>query len=123
MNSEYVLRARNWLIDRQNTDGGWGEHYISSFREDLAGIGYSTPIQTGWALEGLLSLPEPPIDCVKKGIKFLMDMQLPGGGWHTDVYSATGIEVYKNSNYDVWALMALGLYKKRYPQNEGDVNK
>ncbi len=120
MNSEYVQRATNWLIEHQNVDGGWGEHYMSSFREDLAGIGTSTPTQTGWTLVGLLSLPDPPVDCINKGVKYLYDMLLQGGDW-LSTYSVSAIEIYKNTNYDIWPLMALGLYKKR--ANKGFIIK
>lgn len=112
MNSEYVERAKDWLVEHQNADGGWGEHYMSYFREDLAGIGASTAAQTGWTLVGLLSLPEPPTDCINKGIGYLNRIQLLGGRWPI-TFSVSAIEIYKNMNYDVWPLMALGLYKKR----------
>ncbi len=113
MSSEYVQRAANWLIDHQNDDGGWGEHYMSYYREDLAGIGASTPIQTGWALVGLLSLQDLPINYINKGVNYLINTQLSSGGWIADTHSVAALEINMDTNYDIWSLMALGLYKKR----------
>jgi squalene-hopene/tetraprenyl-beta-curcumene cyclase len=48
-----VVRALTWLKSVQNEDGGFGESIESYWDPGLAGVGPSTPTQTGWALKGL----------------------------------------------------------------------
>ncbi|MGZ3809581.1 MAG: prenyltransferase/squalene oxidase repeat-containing protein, partial [Bacteriovorax sp.] len=54
-----VVRAINWLISKQNKDGGFGESTLSYSNKEWMGVGESTPSQTAWALIGLLKFLPP----------------------------------------------------------------
>ena len=63
---EAVQRAVNWLVRRQNPDGGWGESndtYLQEIHgEDRTA---STPHQSAWALLGLVAAGEAGSDAVR----------------------------------------------------------
>ena len=56
MRQDYVRRAVDWLISRQNPDGGWGETCDSYEKPHLRGMGTSTASQTAWAMLGMLAV-------------------------------------------------------------------
>jgi squalene-hopene/tetraprenyl-beta-curcumene cyclase len=59
-NDPMTQNAINWLISKQNEDGGFGESTLSYGDVKWRGVGVSTPSQTAWALIGLL--PYLPVD-------------------------------------------------------------
>src|SRR5512137_188810 len=71
----YIRRAVNWLKSRQNMDGGWGETCESYHDASLAGVGESTPSQTGWALLSLMAAGEVHSSQVAKSIRYLIATQ------------------------------------------------
>ena len=50
-----LRRGAEWMLSRQNRDGGWGETCFSYEDESFAGLGTSTPSQTAWAVLALQS--------------------------------------------------------------------
>jgi squalene-hopene/tetraprenyl-beta-curcumene cyclase len=112
--SSVVVRSTTWLVDHQNEDGGWGED-IRSYREpDWRGRGVSTPSQTAWALLALLAggMADDPV--TRRGVEWLVDRQLPDGGWDEPWYTGTGFPWDFSINYHLYRLvfpiMALGRY-------------
>jgi len=86
-----VQKALEWLKAIQNEDGGFGERLESYWNPQLAGLGPSTPTQTGWALMGLLSYLGPEDSTIQKGIQFLIDSQREDGGWDETDYVGVGM--------------------------------
>ncbi|MEA2207333.1 MAG: squalene-hopene/tetraprenyl-beta-curcumene cyclase [Blastocatellia bacterium] len=67
-----VDRARQWLSDTQRSDGSWGDGADSE----------SSVEETAWALHALLEAgSEPDSDPVRRAVSWLVDAQLPTGGW------------------------------------------
>lgn len=94
MASDYVVKAANWLVSKQNEDGGWGETCASYMDESLRGKGNSTPSQTGWALMGLLALENSSFDeAICRGIDYLLRTQ-DNGTWKQEEYTGTGFPGY-----------------------------
>ncbi|MCL6631216.1 MAG: squalene--hopene cyclase [Alicyclobacillus herbarius] len=112
----WVQQALHWLAEHQNEDGGWGEDCRSYDDERLAGIGVSTPSQTGWALLALIAGGWVKEECVRRGVDYLLRTQRPDGRWDEQAYTGTGFprdfyigyEMYR----DVFPLMALGRYRQ-----------
>jgi squalene-hopene/tetraprenyl-beta-curcumene cyclase len=86
--ARWVARAVDWMIERQNGDGGWGETTESYGDPSLAGRGPSTVALTGlvaWALE-LVRRQAPNASragvldrSVDAAIRFLLERQQPDG--------------------------------------------
>lgn len=75
-----VLRAGEWLRSCQNADGGWGESPASLDAGEFVEAP-SNPIQTAWALLGLLAGGDPASESVRRGRDFLLASQTPDGAW------------------------------------------
>jgi squalene-hopene/tetraprenyl-beta-curcumene cyclase len=106
-----VERAVDWLGRVQNPGGGFGED-LRSYRDDAwRGRGASTASQTAWALIGLDAAGERgPVS--ERALRYLVETQLPGGGWDEPYYTGTGFpgDFYLNYHLyrDVFPVMALG---------------
>jgi squalene-hopene/tetraprenyl-beta-curcumene cyclase len=86
-----IRRAVGWLLDRQRSDGGWGETGESYWRRAARGEApYSTPSQTAWALLGLMAAGEVRHQAVARGIAHLIATQDQDGNWDEPWYTAVG---------------------------------
>ncbi|HXC92921.1 MAG TPA: prenyltransferase/squalene oxidase repeat-containing protein, partial [Geobacteraceae bacterium] len=112
----YIQRAVNWLKSKQNLDGGWGETCESYDKPSLAGIGVSTPSQTGWALLALMTAGEVSSPPVKRGIDYLLSQQKDDGTWDEEQFTGTGFPKYFMIRYHIYRncfpLSALGTYRR-----------
>uniref|UniRef100_C6E1N3 Squalene-hopene cyclase n=1 Tax=Geobacter sp. (strain M21) TaxID=443144 RepID=C6E1N3_GEOSM len=115
MDQPYIRKAVNWIKSRQNIDGGWGETCQSYHDRTLAGVGESTPSQTGWALLGLLAAGEMHSATVVRGVQYLISTQNSDGTWDEQQYTGTGFPKYFMIKYHIYRncfpLMALGTYR------------
>jgi len=110
-----ILKAKKWLEQNNNTDGGWGESCDSFEFKKFVSLKSSTASQTAWAVLGLLAV-EPQSEYAKNGIKFLINSQNTDGSWSEDFYTGGGFpgtfylkyEMYK----DYFPLLALSKFKK-----------
>jgi squalene-hopene/tetraprenyl-beta-curcumene cyclase len=94
MDQPYVHRACDWLLSRQQENGGWGESCASYMAVDMAGRGLATPSQTAWALMALLAADRPKDrDAIERGCRFLVETQQQGT-WVEEVYTGTGFPGY-----------------------------
>jgi squalene-hopene/tetraprenyl-beta-curcumene cyclase len=106
-----VARGVEWLASVQNPSGGFGEDLRSYRDTSWRGRGASTASQTAWALIGLHAAGETgPV--AERAIGYLVETQLPGGGWNEPYYTGTGFpgDFYLNYHLyrDVFPVMALG---------------
>jgi squalene-hopene/tetraprenyl-beta-curcumene cyclase len=106
-----IRRAVAWLESHQNADGGWGEDCRSYDDPEWIGCGESTPSQTAWALLALDAAGERT-DAVQRGVRWLVDSQLPDGSWDEPQFTGTGFPSDFYINYhlyrQVFPVMALG---------------
>lgn len=114
MTQPYLQKARNWLENCQNEDGGWGESAWTYHAENTRGQGPSTASQTAWALLGLLSFGDPHRPSIRRGIEQLQREQQADGSWTYDAFTGTGFpQVFylKYTSYQwSWPLAALAAY-------------
>jgi len=108
-----VARAVDWLESVQNPGGGFGEDLRSYRDASWRGRGASTASQTAWALIGLHAAdPDGRSAVSERAIRYLVETQLPGGGWDEPYYTGTGFpgDFYLNYHLyrDVFPVMALG---------------
>jgi squalene-hopene/tetraprenyl-beta-curcumene cyclase len=109
-----IRRAGAWLIEHQNSDGGWGEDLRSYVDEAWRGKGASTASQTGWALLALLAAGEIDHPATRAGIRFLTATINDEGTWDEPWFTGTGFPWDFTLNYHlyrhVFPLTALGRY-------------
>ncbi len=115
MGAAYVRHAVDWLLARQNEDGGWGERIEGYYDPAWRGRGPSTPSQTAWALLGLLAAGEADRPATRRGAEYLARSQNDSGGWDEPQFTGTGFPTDFMIRYhlyrDVFPLMALGRYR------------
>jgi squalene-hopene/tetraprenyl-beta-curcumene cyclase len=94
MTQSYIGRACDWLISRQQDNGGWGESCASYMDEAAAGRGAATASQTAWALMALIAADRPQDRAaIERGCLFLVETQ-SGGTWNEAYYTGTGFPGY-----------------------------
>jgi squalene-hopene/tetraprenyl-beta-curcumene cyclase len=86
-----MRKAVDWLLNIQNTDGGWGEDG-ASYKLDYQGYepAPSTPSQTAWALMGLMGAGQADHPAVERGVAYLARTQAENGLWPEERFTATG---------------------------------
>ncbi|MXX74533.1 MAG: hypothetical protein F4210_07075 [Holophagales bacterium] len=108
--------ACGWLLDRQRSDGAWGEHHSSCLAGRFVQHPEGQVVQTAWALIALLEANDGDWSAITRGVGFLLDTQEPGGGWPRQdaagVYARSGILEYPLYR-QYFPLHALGLYERR----------
>jgi squalene-hopene/tetraprenyl-beta-curcumene cyclase len=118
--SRALDRGVAWLQRVQNDDGGWGETPRSYDDPAVKANGPSTPSQTAWALQGLIACYDRLDDSARlsleRGIAFLVERQLPDGGWDEPEFTGTGFPGHFYLNYNLYRehypLSALGRYAR-----------
>lgn len=107
----YIRKAVEYLLQIQNSDGGWGESNDSYYPPKHYRPCKSTAFQTAWVLLALLAVGEVKNTSVKKGINYLLSNQLSNGQWYDNSYTAPGfprvfyLKYHGYSKYfPLWAL-------------------
>ncbi len=108
--------ACQWLLARQHSDGGWGEHHSGSLSGKYVEHEDSQIIQTAWALIALLEAGDSNWTAISRGVDFLLGTQNPDGTWPKQdmagVFFRTALLDYVLYR-QYFPLYALGLYEKR----------
>ena len=113
-----VRRSVEFLLARQLADGGWSESYRSCLRR--AYVHHpdgGQVVMTSWALLALLLADDPrAADAIGRGVRFLLERQLPDGDWPqasvTGVFNRTCMLNYRFYR-DTFPIWALGLARQR----------
>ena len=108
--------ACHWLLERQRSDGGWGEHHSGCLSGAYVAHEQSQVIQTAWSLIALLEAGDSHWSAISRGARFLLDAQDGEGGWPKQdmagVFFRTALldyELYRQ----YFPLHALGLFERR----------
>ena len=94
MTAPFVRKSVDWLLAKQNTDGGWGESCASYVDASYRGRGPSTASQTAWALLALLAAGEGGHPATGRGVSYLVETQLSDGSWDEPYFTGTGFPGY-----------------------------
>jgi len=116
MRQDWILRARDWLENCQNEDGGWGESCHSYDEPETKGQGESSASQTAWALMGLCAVGDLERESIQRGVQYLIALQSPNGEWKENAITGTGFPQVFYLKYDYyrlsWPLLALATFHK-----------
>ncbi|CAG8131311.1 unnamed protein product [Penicillium olsonii] len=114
-------RGCDFLIEKQQEDGGWGESYLSSATHQYVQHEKSQVCQTAWALLGLMEAGYPHKEPLERGIKLLMARQQRNGEWLQEaiegVFNQSCMISYPNYKF-YWPIRALGLYSRKFGNGE-----
>jgi squalene-hopene/tetraprenyl-beta-curcumene cyclase len=107
-----MKKGADWLVEIQNSDGGWGEN-CDSYKLDYKAYerAPSTASQTAWALLGLMAGGQVDHPAVARGINYLKATQDGDGLWSQPHYTGGGFPRVFYLNYHgypkffpLWAL-------------------
>ncbi len=110
-----IKKAINWLLSIQNPDGGWGESCLSDKEQRFIPLKASTPSQTAWALDTLITSGYKTTEAVKRGINTLI-LSIDKNDWTTEYPTGAGLPGGFYINYHsyryIWPLLALTHFQK-----------
>lgn len=116
-NSETVKKGCDFIVARQEEDGGWAESIRSNELFTYVRHTSSQVVQTSWAVIMLILAAYPDQEVIKRGVRFIMSKQKQDGSFgynHVEgVFNhSCGIE-YPNYKF-TFTMKAVGLYAKYY---------
>lgn len=126
-----LRRACEFLVSKQNADGGWGESYLSSMDKVYSGA-ETQVVNTAWALLALLKAgwaehedengEKRGLAAVTAGAGALLRAQLSDGDWPQErisgVFNRSCMISYTNYR-NIFPVWALGEYRRRVLLKEG----
>ena len=90
--AEWATTTSEFFLQSQAGDGGWGESADSYSQKKYVASPESSPVQTAWALIGLINSSEKNARAeaaVRSGLRYLAQTQKGDGSWHEDRYLGT----------------------------------
>jgi squalene-hopene/tetraprenyl-beta-curcumene cyclase len=111
---ETALRCRQWLLDAQQPDGGWGDGEGAP----------SSAEETAWALTGLISAGFPADSAeLTRAAAWLAGHQLPDGLWKPTLLGVYFLDLWYSDDLlaSGYALQALGQYQTALEPREDGV--
>uniref|UniRef100_A0A8C5FCU7 Terpene cyclase/mutase family member n=1 Tax=Gadus morhua TaxID=8049 RepID=A0A8C5FCU7_GADMO len=118
--SELFQRGCDFLLRRQMEDGGWGEDFESCEQRYYVQSANSQIHNTSWALLGLMAVRHPDRQSIERGVKLLIDRQLPNGDWPQENISGVfnkSCAISYTSYRNVFPVWALGRFSALYPSS------
>ncbi|XP_065417261.1 lanosterol synthase-like isoform X3 [Chrysemys picta bellii] len=113
-----VAQACQFLVSKQMEDGGWGEDFESCEQRRYVQSPTSQIHNTCWALLGLMAVRYPDVGVLEKGIKVLIDKQLPNGDWPQENISGVfnkSCAISYTSYRNVFPIWTLGRFARLHP--------
>ena len=114
--SQAFGKAVEWLESIQNKDGGWGESCRSAEEGTYIPGPFSTPSQTAWALDALLTVRQPEARSVQRAVSYLASTGSQAGDalrYPTGLGLPGGFYIHYGSYNELFPMLALGHYLKK----------
>lgn len=110
----HIKKAVQWLKSHQGMNGGWGESCQSSEVKHYVPLPFSTPSQTAWALDTLLSAGEKKDPSVTKGMLHLISHNWDENSltYPTGIGLPGQFYIHYHSYNKIFPLLAVGHYLK-----------
>ncbi|KAI8097506.1 terpenoid cyclases/protein prenyltransferase alpha-alpha toroid [Halteromyces radiatus] len=116
-NSEHARKGCDFLISKQEVDGGWGETYKSCEDRVYSHNSQSQVVNTAWAVMSLMEAKYPIEEPIRRGIQFIMQRQQSNGEWLQEsiegVFNKNCMISYPNYKFS-FTIWALGKYARTY---------
>ncbi|XP_028924452.1 lanosterol synthase isoform X1 [Ornithorhynchus anatinus] len=117
---EEVSQACDFLLSTQMEDGGWGEDFESCEQRRYVRSAKSQIHNTCWALLGLMAVRYPDVGVLERGIKCLLDKQLPNGDWPQENISGVfnkSCAISYTSYRNIFPIWTLGRFAHLHPES------
>ncbi|QRG39374.1 hypothetical protein FDK38_003816 [Candidozyma auris] len=115
--SKTVKKGLDFLIRKQEEDGGWSESMKASETHTYIPTGQSLVVQTSWAVIALILGGYPDRKPIDKAIKLIMERQSLAGEWKFEdvegVFNHSCAIEYPTYKF-LFPIKALGLYANKY---------
>ena len=115
-----LTRACRWLVERQRSDGGWGESWRGMLDQREHPLDPDEPslvVQTSWAVLTLLAAAPHEREAIERGIDFVVARQSADGTWPEEPASGcffnTAVLDYVLYRHE-FPLWALSRYQRTY---------
>uniref|UniRef100_H2MJF9 Terpene cyclase/mutase family member n=1 Tax=Oryzias latipes TaxID=8090 RepID=H2MJF9_ORYLA len=118
---EEVQKACQFLLDRQMSDGGWGEDFESCEQRCYVQSSAAQIHNTCWALLGLMAVRHPNRQAIERGVQLLVNKQLPNGDWPQENIAGVfnkSCAISYTSYRNVFPIWTLGRFSRLYPNNQ-----
>ncbi|XP_010731449.3 lanosterol synthase isoform X1 [Larimichthys crocea] len=115
-----VQKACQFLLDRQMSDGGWGEDFESCEQRCYIESSAAQIHNTCWALLGLMAVRHPDGQAIERGVQLLIDKQLPNGDWPQENIAGVfnkSCAISYTSYRNVFPVWTLGRFSRLYPSS------
>ncbi|MFN0628196.1 prenyltransferase/squalene oxidase repeat-containing protein, partial [Bacillus anthracis] len=109
-----LTRAASWLEHIQHEDGGWGESCHSSVEKRFVTLPFSTPSQTAWALDALISYYDTETPAIRKGVSYLLSNPYVNERYPTGTGLPGAFYIRYHSYAHIYPLLTLAHYIKKY---------
>jgi squalene-hopene/tetraprenyl-beta-curcumene cyclase len=117
-----LQRGADWLLSKQQADGGWGESPRSYEDASWRGVGNPTASQTAWACLGLMAVLPMDHPAIQRGIQWLLERRNAEGTWDESEMTGTGFPRVFYLRYWMYRhyfpMMAIGKYQQWRDQRE-----
>eukprot|EP00039_Didymoeca_costata_P000295 m.45021 g.45021 ORF g.45021 m.45021 type:complete len:725 (+) comp10173_c0_seq4:117-2291(+) len=113
-----IQAACNFLVSKQQDDGGWGETFMSCVTREYVQHPQSQVVNTAWAVLTLLKAKYSDRNVIKRGVELLLSRQKSNGDWEQESISGVFNKncMISYSNYkNIFPLWAIGRYRETYP--------
>uniref|UniRef100_A0A7N8Y9G2 Terpene cyclase/mutase family member n=1 Tax=Mastacembelus armatus TaxID=205130 RepID=A0A7N8Y9G2_9TELE len=115
-----VQKACQFLLDWQMPDGGWGEDFESCEQRCYIQSSTAQIHSTCWALLGLMAVRCPDTQAIERGVKLLIDKQLPNGDWPQENIAGVfnkSCAISYTSYRNVFPIWTLGRFSTLHPSS------
>jgi sporulenol synthase len=109
-----VQKALRWILSIQN---GWGESCKSDRVKHYVPLGASTPSQTAWMVDTLVTVSTEPIPALRKGVNYLIQssrLQNWTVSYPTGAGLPGGFYINYHSYRYIWPLLALSHHRNKF---------
>jgi len=117
LSSPTIQKAVQFLVSKQQEDGGWGETFESCSLRKYTQNPKSQVVNTAWVLLVLMKVNYYDKEVIRRGIEVLKKRQLANGDWTNEdtkgVFNAN-CGIYYVSYKNVFPLWALSRYTNLY---------
>lgn len=109
-----LKKAVMWLERIQHRDGGWGESCRSSIEKRFVPLSFSTPSQTAWAIDALISYYDEETPVIRKGISYLLEHAASHQEYPTGTGLPNGFYIRYHSYSYMYPLLTFAHYINKY---------
>ncbi|MCX2827901.1 MULTISPECIES: terpene cyclase/mutase family protein [Bacillus] len=113
-NHTALQKAVTWLEGIQHNDGGWGESCRSSIEKHFISLPFSTPSQTAWALDALITFYDTETPVIRKGISYLLAHLNQNQDYPTGIGLPDGFYIRYHSYHHIFPILTFAHYIKKY---------